>query len=163
MSEYVLVHLNVVRPVGPFAADHPNAVYFFTQLPEVFSAARADGDLHWHHHGVRTRKGRYVDMRDMMALRTKGTEENFHILTMAGWRDAKALHRFAYREPLHRDGMLHLKDWVDRSEGPTMVLWWSPAGQRVALEDGWDRLARLRRDGPSAESFSLQNRFPPPD
>ena len=81
---------------------------------------------------------------------------------MAGWEDAAALHRFAYRDPLHRDGMKTLRDWVDRSEGPTLVMWWERRGVRVALEDGWNRLQTLRAHGPTAQAFPLQHRFDPP-
>ena len=163
MSEHMLVHLNVVRPVGPFCADHPHAQYFFGQLLLVFARAKADDGLYWHNHGARLPDGTYGDMDDMLSLRTKHTDDNFHILTMAGWRDVHAMHRFAYREPLHREGMKKLRDWVDRSEGSTMVLWWAPKGVRVALEDGWNRLHDLRRNGPSEQAFTLQHRFDPPE
>ena len=162
MGEQTLIHLNVVRPVGPYSADHPNAVYFFSQLPKVFAVARADAGLLWHNHGARTPDGRYLGMDDILAHRSERTQDNFHILTMAGWRDVQAMHRFAYRDALHRAGMNTLRDWVDRSEGATMVLWWATKGTRVTLTDGWDRLQRLRTDGPTQDAFSLQHRFDPP-
>ena len=154
MSEHMLVHLNVVRPIGPFTAAHPNAVYFFEQLPEIFALAKADGDMFWHNHGARAPDGRYLEMADLLAQNTSGTEENLHIMTMAGWRDLSAMQRFAYREQLHADGVRKLKGWVDRSEGPTLVLWWAPRGTRVKLEEAWDQLARLRREGPSDVVFT---------
>lgn len=163
MSDYMLVHLNVVRPKGAFSASHPNAVYFFSQLPKVFAQAKADEGMFWHAHGARTSDGGYSDMNGLLSLQTDRTEDNFHILTMAGWRDAAALHRFAYRDPLHRAGMKMLRDWVDRSDGPTMVLWWDKRGTRVALEDGWTRLQKLRAEGPTPQAFSLQTRFAPPE
>ena len=163
MSEHMLVHLNVVRPVGPFDATHPHAQFFFGELPKVFARAKADDGMFWHNHGARLPDGTYGDMNDILTLQTDRTEDNFHILTMAGWRDTQAMHRFAYREPLHRNGMKILRDWVDRSEGPTMVLWWAKRSTRVALEDGWNRLRTLRAHGPSAEAFTLQTRFPPPN
>lgn len=163
MSEHMLVHLNVVRPIGPFTADHPNAQYFFGQLPKVFAQAKADGDMFWHAHGARSPDGRYVQMADILAQQTDTTDDNLHIMTMAGWRDVAAMHRFAYREPLHRNGMKALRDWVDRSQGPTMVMWWATRGDRIGLDDAWDRLHRLRRDGPTLAAFTLQNRFSAPD
>lgn len=162
MSKHVLVHLNVVRPIGPFTADHPNAQYFFAQLPKVFAQAKADGGLFWHNHGARAPDGQYLEMRDLLAQNTQGTEENLHILTMAAWRDVQAMHRFTYRDPLHRDGMRHLQDWVDRSQGATMVMWWVPRGTRVGLEEAWGKLQHLRENGSTPEAFSLQERFEPP-
>lgn len=162
MRDHMLVHLNVVRPIGPFNAAHEKAQYFFTQLPKVFADAKADDGLYWHNHGVRLLDGRFGDMEDMLALQTDRTEDNFHILTMAGWRDISAMHRFAYREPLHRAGMKTLRDWVDRSQGPTMVMWWAERGARVSLQEGWDRLHMLRAEGPTSQAFSLRERFPVP-
>ncbi|MEM8653487.1 MAG: DUF3291 domain-containing protein [Pseudomonadota bacterium] len=162
MAEYILVHLNAVRPVGPFSAHHLHAQYFFSQLPLVFARAKADDGLFWHNHCARLPNGRYGEMSDLLSLQTDRTEDNFHILTMAGWRDEQAMHHFTYRDELHREGMKTLRDWVDRSEGPTMVLWWAKKGARVALDDGWSRLQALRSDGPSESAFTLQNRFPRP-
>lgn len=72
------------------------------------------------------------------------------------------MHRFAYRDTLHREGMKTLRDWVDRSEGPAMVMWWAPKGTRVSLDEGWERLHLLRRKGPTEQAFTLQTRFDPP-
>ncbi len=163
MSDHVLVHMNVVRPIGAFSAAHPNAIYFFQQLPKVFAQARQDGDLLWHNHGVRAPDGQFLDMEGLLAYTAQKTEDNCHIMTMAGWKDVQAMHRFTYREPLHINGMKTLRDWVDRSEGPTMVMWWVPRGTRVSLDDAWKKLVLLRGDGPSPEAFSLQTRFPCPD
>lgn len=162
MSEHMLVHLNVVRPIGAFTAAHPNAVFFFEQLPKVFARAKADGDMFWHAHGARSPDGRYLEMADILAQNTANTEDNLHIMTMAGWRDVQAMHRFTYREPLHRDGMKALRDWVDRSQGPTMVMWWAKRGERIGLDTAWDKIQRLRADGPGPEAFTLQNRFDAP-
>lgn len=57
--------------------------------------------------------------------------------------------------------MARLRDWVDRSEGPTTVLWWTQAGVRTTPDASWERLTRLRRDGPGPEAFSLQTLFGP--
>ncbi len=163
MSEHMLVHLNVVRPVGAFSAAHPNAVYFFEQLPKVFALAKADGDMLWHNHGARAPDGRYLEMTDLLAQNTSATEDNLHIMTMAGWRDLAAMQRFAYREPLHAEGIRKLKGWVDRSEGPTLALWWVPRGARVGLDEAWDQLARLRRDGPSDAVFTPRTAIAAPE
>lgn len=154
MSEHMLVHLNVVRPIGPFSAAQENAVYFFTQIPKVFAVAKEHSDMFWHTHGARLPGGEYLDLSQVATQMTAATKDNFHIMTMAGWRDLAALQRFAYREPLHAEGIRKLKGWVDRSEGPTLALWWVPRWTRVSLEDAWDQLARLRRDGPSDRVFT---------
>lgn len=158
MSDYFLAHLNVVRPVGPFSAQMPDAQYFFQQLQLVFEAAKTSEGLMWHNHGVRSSEGSYLGFPQLLGLETDGTD-NPYVMTMAGWEDAKALHRFTYRLDLHVEGMKKLRHWVDRSEGATMAMWWAKRGSRVTLKDGWDRLQMLRRDGPTPAAFNMQNRF----
>lgn len=158
MSDYFLAHLNVVRPVGPFSAQMPDALYFFQQLQFVFEAAKTSEGLLWHKHGVRSAEGDYVALPELMGLETDGTG-NPYVMTMAGWDDAKALHNFTYRLDLHVEGMKKLRHWVDRSEGATMVMWWAKRGERVTMREGWDRLSRLRKDGPTQQAFSMQERF----
>ncbi|MGB1208618.1 MAG: DUF3291 domain-containing protein [Paracoccaceae bacterium] len=157
----VLVHLNVVRPVAGFDVSDPNPSYFFRQFPRVAAQARTYEGMRWHTHGARMPDGRYLTLPEFTALRTDSFEANPHIMTMAGWRDVAALHAFAYRTDLHRAGVKTLRDWVDRSEGPTLVMWWDKAGRRVGLEEAWDKLCRLRREGPSQGAFTLQQRFEP--
>jgi len=162
MGTYQLIHLNVVRPIGQFSAELPEAQYFFSQLPTVFGDADKSDGLRWHNHGIRLADGKYLDLPEIFTLRTEG-EQNPHVMTMAGWEDAKALHSFAYRMKSHADGMKRLRHWVDRSQGPTMVMFWAERGHRVTLEQGWDRLCRLRKDGPSEDAFNLQQRYDAPD
>ena len=118
MGTYQLIHLNVVRPLGAFSADIPEAQYFFQQLPIVFGDAdQADG-LRWHNHGIRLPDNSYLDLPQIFGLKTEWPN-NPHVLTMAGWDSAKALHSFTYRLRSHADGMKRLRDWVDRSRHAT--------------------------------------------
>lgn len=162
MADYILAHLNVVRPLGDFSAADPRAVFFLEQLQKIFSVADGFPEMKWHNHGVRSADGRFVGLEDLLGLQTQRTEDNPHIMTMAGWIDLKGFRKFAYRDPLHVAGMKRLQHWVDRSEGPTMVMWWAPAGQRVKLSDGWDRLSQLRTKGPGPNAFTPKDFHQPP-
>lgn len=161
MGTYQLIHLNVVRPVGQFSVDMPEAKYFFERLPTVFGDADTSDGLRWHDHGIRLFDGSYLPLPGIFALQTDG-HDNPHVMTMAGWESAKALHSFAYRMRSHAEAMKRLRDWVDRSEGATMVMFWAKRGRRISLEEGWDRLQRLRKDGPSEAAFNLQQRYDAP-
>lgn len=110
VTDQILVHLNVVRPLGAFRSNMPEAVYFFTEVPRVFAAAKVFGGLVWHNHAARMPDGRFLLLPEPMAVKTESTSENFHIMTMAGWKDAAALHRFSHRDRLHVDGMKNLRD-----------------------------------------------------
>ena len=110
---------------------------------------------------MRSAEGRELNFFEIAALETEG-EGNPHIYTLAGWRDAQDLHSYVYRDPQHVENMRRLRNWVDRSEGPNMVMWWAHRDTRISLEMAWDRLQRLRKEGPSAHAFSLQHRIGPP-
>lgn len=162
MGTYQLIHLNVVRPLGAFSADVEEARYFFEQLPKVFADADSYDGLRWHNHGIRLADESYLDLPDVFGLKTEWPN-NPHVMTMAGWESAKALHAFSYRMASHVEGMRRLRHWVDRSEGATMVMFWAKRGHRVSLEEGWERLVRLREEGPSKEAFNLKQRYDAPD
>ncbi len=159
--KHVLVHINVVKPLEPFVADAPYVRDFLGRLPEIFDAAGGFDGMKWHQHGFRLESGAFVPIFE---VNQPGVDWGRpHIITMAGWRSFEALHSFAHRSRLHVEGMKSLRPIVDRSEGPAMAMWWVARGERLSLADGWDRLARLRRDGATREAFSLQQRFDPPE
>lgn len=163
MSDYRLAHLNVVRPLGPLGADVPERIFFLEQVVPIFATADNTDGLFWHQHGIRQPDGSYLALPELLTLETEGGAKNPHVMTMAGWKDFKALHEFSHRMTLHVEGMKQLRHWVDRSEGPTMVMWWVPKGERVELEAAWQRLQTLRTYGPTPEAFTLQQRFDPPE
>ncbi|MEM6535534.1 MAG: DUF3291 domain-containing protein, partial [Pseudomonadota bacterium] len=152
---------NVVRPLGAIAADNVERRYFFEQVQDIFDIAKTTEGLIWHNHGLRRSDGIYLELLDLVTIETDGAD-NPYVMTMAGWRDVKAMHAFSHRMRRHVDGMKALRHWVDRSEGPTMVMWWSRKGERVELEAAWDRLQKLRTNGPTPEAFTLQTRFDAP-
>ena len=161
MNEYFLAHFNTARPVGPFTVHLDESKYFFQQLQALFEKVHLHVGLLGHRHGMRSAEGRELNFFEIAALETEG-EGNPHIYTLAGWRDAQDLHSYVYRDPQHVENMRRLRNWVDRSEGPNMVMWWAHRDTRISLEMAWDRLQRLRKEGPSAHAFSLQHRIGPP-
>ncbi|GAA1460065.1 DUF3291 domain-containing protein [Nocardiopsis exhalans] len=50
----------------------------------------------------------------------------------------------------------------ERFSGAHLALWWIPAGTVPTPEEGERRLETLRAKGPSAEAFTLRDRFDPP-
>lgn len=162
MAEYDLVHLNVVRPLGPFSAELEETQYFISKLAPIMTLADETDDLLWHDHAARVEGGGYVGLDELFALKTDG-RNNPVIMTMAGWTDAHALHRFTRRTRDHSEGIKSLRHWIDRSEGATLVLWWECAGARPSFEKAWSKLTTLRENGPTPDAFSLQARFDPPE
>lgn len=161
MHDHFLVHFNVARPLGAFSVHLDESKYFFKQLQELFERDHLHDGLLWHRHGMRSAEGRELNFFEIAALDTTGAD-NPHIYTLAGWRDVADIHNFAYRDVQHRENMKKLGHWVDRSEGSNMVIWWAHRDTRVSLDMAWDRLQRIRKDGPTAHAFNLHKRFDPP-
>lgn len=161
MSDFRLVSFNTVRPVGPFSIEREEIIFFLSELPAIFVDASVYDGMAWHEHGVRLEEGRFAPFDEVAKLKTDGTG-NPNIVTMAGWTGVEAMHAFAYRDSRrHVDAMRRLRGFVDRTEGPTLALWWARRDQHVTLDEGWRRLTTLREHGPTPDAFSLQIRFDP--
>ncbi|MEM9377175.1 MAG: DUF3291 domain-containing protein [Pseudomonadota bacterium] len=161
MASHFLAHFNVARPLGKFSVHMDESKYFFDQLGKLFKRDQLHQGLLWHRHGMRASDGRELSFFEIAALDTEGAG-NPHIYTLAGWKNAAAVHGFTYRDAQHVESMRRLRHWVDRSEGANMVMWWAEQDTRISLEMAWDRLARLREDGPTPQAFNLQSRFQAP-
>ena len=161
MHEHFLAHFNVARPLGAFNVHLDESKYFFKQLQDLFARDHLHDGLLWHRQGMRSADGRELNFFEIAGIDTEGAA-NPHIYTIAGWRSAKDLHGFAYRDPQHVENMRRLGHWVDRSEGPNMVMWWEKKDVRISLDMAWDRLQRLRAEGAGPHAFSLQERYGPP-
>ena len=80
---------------------------------------------------------------------------------MSVWESVEALRAYVYG-PEHVAVLRRRREWFERLGSPHLVLWWVPAGHRPDL-DGGRRAARpARRDGPTAEAFTLRAPFPAP-
>ena len=161
MRNYTLLHFNVARPVGPFSIDTEEARYFFKEMRALFERGDLHDGLHWHRHGMRAADGRELSPIEIADLSTDGTG-NPHIYTLAGWRSAHDLHQFVYRDPHHVENMKRLRHWVDRTHGANMVMWWADKDTRISADMAWERLLRLRTEGPTPHAFNLTQRFEPP-
>ena len=83
------------------------------------------------------------------------------IVNLTLWESPEALHDFTYRSE-HRTVFAGRRDWFERWDGTSLVLWWQPSGTIPDLEDAFRRLELLATSGPSPEAFTLKQRFPPP-
>ena len=84
------------------------------------------------------------------------------VSTMGGWASLERLREFSYSGKTHPPSMRRLAAEIDRSAGPSFVMWWSPKEEKVTLEDGWQKLQHLREHGSTPEAFSLDDPMDPP-
>jgi hypothetical protein len=73
------------------------------------------------------------------------------------------LRDFTYRDGAHLEQLRRRRAWFSHEGlGSHLVLWWVPAGQVPTLEEAWERLALLDREGPGPLAFTLREPYPMP-
>jgi hypothetical protein len=71
------------------------------------------------------------------------------------WQNVEALERFVFKT-VHGRFFDRRTDWFEQPE-PTLVMWWVSAGHRPGLEEGCERLDRLRAHGPTDDAFGWES------
>lgn len=151
--EYRLIHFNCARPVGAFSLENEFIRVFVSLLPRVFADATSFEGLHFHRHGVRRPDGFWMPL-DAIFPYPEGMGPP-DVSTLGVWTSIEHLKTFSYSGHTHPPSMRRLADEIDRSQGANFVMWWAPRGERVTLEDGWNKLQHLRQNGSTPEAFSL--------
>ncbi|MEY2854251.1 MAG: hypothetical protein RL030_1383 [Pseudomonadota bacterium] len=141
-----LAQLNIARMREPM--DSPSMADFVANLSRINALADVSPGFVWRP---------LEDDEPALVERLVGplTLVNFSV-----WRDIAALSDYVHKSA-HADIMRRRREWFDRLEEASMVLWWVPAGHRPILEEAVDRLTRLRRQGPTPEAFTFASRFDP--
>jgi hypothetical protein len=134
-----------------YPLDDPRIAAFVNKLDEVNALAEASPGFVWR---LKSDSGNATDI--------KASEDPNFIVNMTVWSSAETLFDFVYKTA-HRLVMAQRREWFAPPTGAYAVLWWVPAGHRPTVEEGLARLARLDRDGPTPEAFTLKAKFPPPD
>jgi hypothetical protein len=83
------------------------------------------------------------------------------VVTLSVWADFAALQQFVYRTA-HGLFMQKRARWFAPVGGFSTAMWWVTAGSRPTVDDGLERLERLRVLGPTQAAFSLGRQFEPP-
>ena len=86
-------------------------------------------------------------------------DERF-IANLTVWTDLDSLRHFTTRSG-HAMYLRRRREWFEKADEPTTVLWWIEKGHIPDLAEGAGRLAQLRRDGATIHAFDLQSPFPP--
>jgi hypothetical protein len=83
------------------------------------------------------------------------------IVTLSTWTDVEALQRYVYRSAHGLFMRRGRANWFLPLSGFTTAMWWVPEGARPPVDEGLDRLRRLRLRGPTPAAFSLRRQFAP--
>jgi hypothetical protein len=147
MNAHELAQLNIAVMKQPL--ESPEMADFVANLDRINALAEHSPGYVWR---LQTDEG------DATAVRPLG---DLTLVNVSVWTDVAALRDYVYQSA-HVEILRRRKEWFDRVQEASAVLWWVPAGHRPDVHEAVDRLERLRRDGPSPAAFSFANPFPPP-
>ena len=141
-----LAEVNVALPRAPL--ESPPMAGFLRALDDVnWLADRSQGFV-W----------RLRPVHGPVTLARLGDDEV--IVTLSVWRTFEDLQRYVYRSA-HGLFMQKRSRWFLPLGGFTTALWWVGEGEEPSVDEGLERLVRLRAHGPTPAAFSLRRQFDP--
>lgn len=146
---YHLAQINVAHIRG--TAEDPKMAGFFDNLDRINQLAEESPGFVWR---LQSDQGNATDI----IL----TDDPTFLVNMSVWESVELLKAYTYQSE-HLEFVKRRKEWFHLYEGPYYVLWWVPAGEIPAPEEGLRRLDILRENGPSQEAFNFTTTFPPPN
>ena len=81
------------------------------------------------------------------------------VINLTVWQDIESLRHFVTRSG-HGMYLRRRREWFEKANEPTTVLWWIPEGHRPTIDEAAERLAQLRSEGPTPDAFDMQETFP---
>jgi hypothetical protein len=137
-----LAQLNIGRI--RYEIDDPRMADFTNNLALVNGIAERSAGFIW----------RYID-ESGNATNTRPYADPRIIINFSVWESVDALERFVWRT-VHRRFYGRRAYWFEHFEGPSVVLWWVPAGHRPSVEEAVARIEHLKQHGPSDHAFDWQ-------
>ena len=148
MAGWELAQLNIGRTVD--AVDSPRLAPFMALLDEINALAESSPGFVWR---MQSDSGNATDI--------PVSDDPLVIANLTVWASIEDLYAFTYRSA-HNAVFGRRFDWFERWNGPSIVLWWQPAGVVPDLAEAVRRLDLLAVNGPTADAFTFKQRFPPP-
>jgi len=130
--------------------DDPLVADFMAALDPINAIADASPGFVWR-----------LDTPEGNATAIRPYDDDRILVNMSVWESIETLHAYAYRSA-HTDVLRRRREWFERFDGPSMVIWWVPVGHIPSIDEAKERLALLGRDGPTPEAFNFRETFPPP-
>lgn len=145
---WALAQLNISRLLEP--VDSARLAPFVEQLAHVNALAEAAPGFLW----------RDKDEAGTSNLANRPFGDDI-LVNFSLWLDLESLLAFVYRS-FHGQMLRRRDEWFHAPTEAMVVLWWVPAGHIPTVQEAAARLELLRRQGATAEAFTLRERFPSP-
>lgn len=150
MSRWELAEFNVAMLRAPL--DDPDTAEFVANLEAVNAIAESSPGFVW----------RLKDDSGQSSSYVVAYDDPLMIINFSIWASPDDLHEFVFTT-MHAKFLRRRREWFQSIDEAILVCWWIPADDRPSVQEAKERLERLRREGPTAEAFTLRHRFPPPD
>lgn len=144
-SGMAIAHFNVARLLYP--PGDPRVAEFTTNTQRVNLVAERSPGFIWRW------KDEASTVEGSGGYQAVEADPNLAI-SLSVW-DSVAAFRFFVQQTVHGAFLRRREEWFAPWGGPNYVIWpWMGDGAPTVAE-GWDRLERLTREGPSSEAYDL--------
>lgn len=143
-----VAQVNIARARAPI--DSPLLADFRAMLDPINALADRSPGFVWR-----------LQTEDGDATGIRGFGDDRIIVNMSVWESIDHLADFVYRSA-HIEVMRRRREWFERISLHA-ALWWVPAGHEPSVAEAEERLAHLRRHGPTPHAFTFKQRFSPTD
>jgi hypothetical protein len=152
--DYVLAQVNIGRLLAPL--DSVQLADFVAALDSVNAVADAAPGFIWR---LQTEEGNATSLRAFESD-AEGADGGI-LINMSVWESVEALGAYVYGAA-HAAVLRRRREWFEKMADAYAALWWIPRGHIPTIHEAEDRVARLRRHGPTPHAFTLKVHFPPP-
>ena len=148
MSGFSLAQLNVAFAV----ADMESAVMhgFVSRLDEINALAEQSPGFIWR---LKDESGNATSIRAF--------DDPDLLLNMSMWKDVASLRYFVYKSA-HVELLRNKKNWFKQPSENYQVLWWVLEGSIPTFSQAGEKLAKIKKHGPTEDAFDFSKVFDPP-
>jgi hypothetical protein len=143
-----LAQINVGRLLAPL--DDARIAGFVAGLDPINRLAEASPGYVWR---LQSEAGNATDILL--------TDDDLFIVNLTVWESIETLRDFTY-STAHTEILRQRRAWFERHLEAHFAMWWIEAGTLPSPTDGLERVALLRRLGPTPEAFTFRTPFGPP-
>ena len=137
-SSFHLAQVNIARMLAPLT--DPVMAGFVARLAEINRVAESSPGFIWR------------------LIGDAGPFDAEILFNLSVWESPDALKQFVYRTS-HIELLAGREQWFQRLDGPSIALWWIPAGATPSITEACARLEHLRDHGDSPYAFRFQSEF----
>ena len=143
--EFHLAQVNIGKMLAPI--DSPVMAEFVANLDRINALAENSEGFVW----------RLKDDSNN-ATSIKVYNDDLIIVNMSVWKHTEALFEYVYKSA-HVEIFKRRKEWFGKMAEMHMVLWYVPAGHKPSVDEAFEKLNFLRKNGETPLAFTFKKRF----